>query len=192
MGLARLRLDRATGPRKNRAVSRIPEAPPLGAHSTTLHYRVPFYDTDGMGVIHHANFARYLELARIQFLDEHDVPYKDYVDRGLHFAVTELVVIFKRAASFDDGLAITCWIESVRGGIPADRLRDPQGCGADRNRGHEPRHGDRCRATGTHPPRAAPASPEPARQGLALIFRLQPAACARASSQLALWASIRR
>ena len=115
MGLARLRLDRATGPRKNRAVSRIPEAPPLGAHSTTLHYRVPFYDTDGMGVIHHANFARYLELARIQFLDEHDVPYKDYVDRGLHFAVTELVVIYKRAASFDDVLAITCWIESVRG-----------------------------------------------------------------------------
>ena len=92
-----------------------PASPPPGARSSTLRYRVPFYDTDGMRIVHHANFVRYLELARILFLDEHDVPYKQYVDRGLHFAVTNVELAYKRAAVFDDLLDVTCWAESVRG-----------------------------------------------------------------------------
>ncbi len=76
---------------------------------------MPFYDTDGMRIVHHANFVRYLELARILFLDEHDVPYKEYVDRGLHFAVTNLELAYRRAAFFDDVLEVTCWAQSVRG-----------------------------------------------------------------------------
>ena len=90
-------------------------APPTGARSSTLRYRVPFYDTDGMRIVHHANFVRYLELVRILFLDEHDVPYKQYVDQGLHFAVTNVELAYKRAASFDDLLDVTCWAQSVRG-----------------------------------------------------------------------------
>ncbi len=90
-------------------------APSPGVPSSTLRYRVPFYDTDGMRIVHHANFVRYLELARIRFLDEHDVPYKQYVDRGLHFAVTNVELAYKRAASFDDVLEVTCWARAVRG-----------------------------------------------------------------------------
>ena len=90
-------------------------APSPGVPNSTLRYRVPFYDTDGMRIVHHANFVRYLELARIRFLDEHDVPYKQYVDRGLHFAVTDVELEYKRAASFDDILEVTCWARAVRG-----------------------------------------------------------------------------
>ncbi len=90
-------------------------APSPGVPYSTLRYRVPFYDTDGMRIVHHANFVRYLELARIRFLDEHDVPYKQYVDRGLHFAVTDVELEYKRAASFDDILEVTCWARAVRG-----------------------------------------------------------------------------
>jgi acyl-CoA thioester hydrolase len=111
----RHRLDPLPSARKNRTVPDPPEAPPPGARSSTLRYRVPFYDTDAMRVVHHANFARYLELARIQFLDEHDVPYREYVNQGLHFAVTEIELVYKRAASFDDALDITCWAQSVGG-----------------------------------------------------------------------------
>ncbi|MEE9282100.1 MAG: thioesterase family protein [Myxococcota bacterium] len=96
-------------------MSDLPEAPPPGARSSTLRYRVPFYDTDGMRVVHHANFVRYLELARILFLDEHDVPYKQYVDLGLHFSVTRVELDYRRAASFDDLLEVTCWAEAVGG-----------------------------------------------------------------------------
>lgn len=93
----------------------LPEAPPTDRPSSTLRYRVPFYDTDAMGVVHHANFVRYLELARIAFLDEHDVPYREYVAQGLHFAVTGVELAYRRAASFDDVLEVTCWAEAVHG-----------------------------------------------------------------------------
>ncbi len=78
-------------------------------------YRVPFYDTDAMGVVHHARYVHYLELARILFLDEHDVPYREYVEQNLHFAVTEIDVRYRRGARFDDRVEVTCWVESVGG-----------------------------------------------------------------------------
>ena len=49
-------------------------------HSSTVSHRVPFYETDAMGIVHHSNYVRYLELARIQWLDEHDQPYRDVLE----------------------------------------------------------------------------------------------------------------
>jgi acyl-CoA thioester hydrolase len=80
-----------------------------------IRYRVPFYDTDAMGIVHHANFARYLELARLRFLEEHVQRYAVFVAQGLHFAVTRLELDFLSPARFDDALEIRCWLRWVRG-----------------------------------------------------------------------------
>ena len=80
-----------------------------------MQHRVPFYETDAMRIVHHSNFVRYLELARILWLDEHERPYTHYMDRGLHFATTHVEVDYKRSASYDDVLAITAWLDWVRG-----------------------------------------------------------------------------
>jgi acyl-CoA thioester hydrolase len=77
-------------------------------------YRVPFYDTDAMQVVHHARYVHYLELARIAFLDEHDRPYIEYVNEGLNFAVTRVDVLYRASARFDDRLAVTCWTDWVK------------------------------------------------------------------------------
>jgi acyl-CoA thioester hydrolase len=95
-------------------VSRLPTAPPPGAKTATILYRVPFYDTDAMKVVHHARYVHYLELARIQYLDEHDRPYREYVAEGLHFAVTALEVRYQQAARYDDRLEVTCWLEWLK------------------------------------------------------------------------------
>jgi acyl-CoA thioester hydrolase len=76
---------------------------------------VPFYETDAMGIVHHSNYVRYLELARILWLDEHDRPYRDYVGQGLHFATTHVEIDYHRSAGYDDVLAIAVWLEEVRG-----------------------------------------------------------------------------
>ncbi|MCE2390871.1 MAG: acyl-CoA thioesterase [Proteobacteria bacterium] len=89
--------------------------PPPDARTSTLRYRVPFYDTDGMQVVHHANYVRYLELARVHYLEEHGLPYAVFVREGLHFAVTHCEVSYLRAARFDDRLEVTCWLDRVRG-----------------------------------------------------------------------------
>ncbi len=96
-------------------MSGLATAPPPGAKTSTLRYRVPFFDTDGMGIVHHSNYVRYLELARIAFLDEHDRPYREYVEQELHFAVTGLELSYKRGARFDEVVEVTCWLERVRG-----------------------------------------------------------------------------
>jgi acyl-CoA thioester hydrolase len=76
---------------------------------------VPFYQTDGMGIVHHANYAHFLEVARIQLLDEVDMPYRDYLALGLHYAVRKLDVHYKRAARYDDVIETTVWVQWVRG-----------------------------------------------------------------------------
>jgi acyl-CoA thioester hydrolase len=89
--------------------------PPPGARVSTVEHRVPFYETDAMQVVHHSNHVRYLELARIAWLDEHHRPYREYVAEGLHFATTRVEVDYLRAAAYDDVLRVSTWLEWVRG-----------------------------------------------------------------------------
>jgi len=88
--------------------------PPAGAACSALRHRVAFYETDAMGIVHHANYVRFFELARVVWMDEHDRPYREYAAEGLHFATTALELRYHRSAAFDDVLAVTTWLEWVR------------------------------------------------------------------------------
>ena len=88
---------------------------PAGATVSTVRHRVPFYETDAMRIVHHANYVRYLELARIAWLDEHDVPYREYAEQGIHYATTRVELDYHRAARFDEVVEVTTWLEWVRG-----------------------------------------------------------------------------
>lgn len=88
---------------------------PPGATVSTYRYRVPFFDTDAMGVVHHANYIRYLELARIVWLDEHDQPYSEVVEQGIHYATTRIELDYRFSARFDDRIDISVWLDWVRG-----------------------------------------------------------------------------
>ncbi len=87
----------------------------MGRAESVARHRVPFYETDAMAIVHHSNYVRYFELARIVWMDEHDRPYREYVDQGMHFATTRVEVRYRAAARFDDLLEIRCWVERVRG-----------------------------------------------------------------------------
>ncbi len=78
-------------------------------------HRVPFFETDGMGIVHHANYVLYLEQARILWLDEHDQPYRAYIDGGIHYATTRVELDYQRATRFDDVIEIAVWLDWVRG-----------------------------------------------------------------------------
>lgn len=90
-------------------------APPPDVPVTRHRHRVPFYETDAMGLVHHANYVRFLELARIRWMDEHHRPYRAYVAEGLHFATTRLELDYLRGLRFDDELEIAVWLAWVRG-----------------------------------------------------------------------------
>jgi acyl-CoA thioester hydrolase len=88
---------------------------PHGVPVSIYRHRVPFYETDAMGVVHHANYVRYLELARIRWMDEHHRPYREYVAEGLHFATTRVELDYLRGVKFDEELEIVVWAAWVRG-----------------------------------------------------------------------------
>ena len=85
-----------------------------GAASVTHRHRIAFYETDAMGIVHHSNYLRFFERARVDWLAEHDQPYTAYVEGGLHFATTRVEVDYRRSIVFDETVEITTWMESVR------------------------------------------------------------------------------
>lgn len=45
--------------------------------------RVKFYETDGMQVVHHANYLRYFEEARVEYLREGKLDLTELMDEGI-------------------------------------------------------------------------------------------------------------
>jgi len=85
--------------------------PPADAAATSIVHRVPFFETDAMGVVHHSNYVRWLEVARIRWLAEHHRPYPEYVAAGRHFAVIRLEVDYRLPVAFDEEVTVTVWPE---------------------------------------------------------------------------------
>jgi len=79
---------------------------PADAVTTTVQHTVRFHETDAMGIVHHANFIRLLEDGRIAFIAQHHRPYTEYIEQGLHFAVTRVECRYHRSARFSDLIEI--------------------------------------------------------------------------------------
>ena len=71
--------------------------------------RVYWEDTDGGGIVYYANYLRFLERARTEWL--RSLGYSQRVlaeDPGIVFAVVNLNIEYRRPAKLDDELLITC------------------------------------------------------------------------------------
>lgn len=78
-------------------------------------YRVPYADTDRMGVIYYANYLVYFEMARGQLLRDLGFPYSEMERRGFALPVVEAHVEYKASADYEDELDIQAWIGWVKG-----------------------------------------------------------------------------
>lgn len=76
--------------------------------------RVRFAETDQMGVAHHSAYVVWLEAARVEWLRERGLSYKQIEDGGISLAVSCLEVAYRAASYFDDELTITPRLEAVR------------------------------------------------------------------------------
>ena len=73
---------------------------------TTAINKINFYDTDAMAVVHHANYIRWFEIGRVEFLRVAGITLTEMMDDGYVFPITEVSVIFMNSARFDDDLLI--------------------------------------------------------------------------------------
>jgi acyl-CoA thioester hydrolase len=85
----------------------------MKSHSTYV--KVRYAETDQMGVVYHGNYAQYLEIARIDWLQAIGVSYKKMEEEGVMLPVYELNLKFKKSAKFDDELKIETFLRQKPG-----------------------------------------------------------------------------
>jgi len=79
-----------------------------------LTLRVLYGDTDQMGVVYYANYLRYFEAGRGEFLRAHGNNYRQVERMGYRLPVVEAQVHYERPAQYDDVLTIETTIAEAR------------------------------------------------------------------------------
>ena len=69
-------------------------------------FRVHFYDTDLMGVVHHSNYIRWFETGRVEYLREIGISLNDMLEDKILFPITEIKAKYFQPAKFDDELEL--------------------------------------------------------------------------------------
>jgi acyl-CoA thioester hydrolase len=69
-------------------------------------YRVIYGDTDKMGVVYYANYLRWFERGRSEFLRQLGAPYGEIEARGIHFPVVEANCHYSKPARYEDLILI--------------------------------------------------------------------------------------
>ena len=80
-------------------------------HNTFV--KVRYSETDQMGFVHHSNYAQYLEIARLEWLDQLGISYKWMEENGVMLPVYNLNTTFKKSALFDDRLKIETSLRNI-------------------------------------------------------------------------------
>ncbi|MEO8195396.1 MAG: thioesterase family protein [Thermoanaerobaculia bacterium] len=92
-----------------------------------------YFETDQMGVVHHANYIVWCELARTRLCLEAGFHYAEIEKRGLLLLVTGVHLTYRSPARYGDTVSAACWVERVgsRGVVFEYRIerRDADGTG---------------------------------------------------------------
>ena len=76
---------------------------------------VKYYETDQMGVVHHSNYIRWFEEARVEFMRNAGISYKTMEDEGIQIPVVTVSCKYKSPAKFDDTVIVRVWIKKFNG-----------------------------------------------------------------------------
>ncbi len=81
---------------------------------SVVRLRVRFGETDLMGIVHHASYVAYLEVARVEWLRRRGITYASWAASGLHLPVVELVLKYRAPARFDEELDVETTLGELR------------------------------------------------------------------------------
>ena len=76
-----------------------------------IEIEVRYSETDAQGVVHHANYFTYFELARVRFLSAAGFEYADLERQGIFLVVHSVSCRFHLPARFGDTLRIVTTVE---------------------------------------------------------------------------------
>lgn len=79
------------------------------------HYRPIYADTDAMGIVYHANYLRFFEMARTELLREIGFTYRRLDSKeGVMLPLVDVAIKYKKPAFYDELLEIRTTIAELK------------------------------------------------------------------------------
>jgi acyl-CoA thioester hydrolase len=75
--------------------------------------KVRFVETDMMGVVHHSNYFRWFEMARVEYLRQIGILLTDMMAEDIVFPITDVDCKYRASARFDDYIRIEAELAEV-------------------------------------------------------------------------------
>ncbi len=76
--------------------------------------RVTYAETDAMGVVYYANYLRWFEMGRTEFMRNLGIPYKILDDQEVYTPVSEIFCKYIVSARYDDIVIIETHLDFVK------------------------------------------------------------------------------
>ena len=76
-------------------------------------HKVNYYETDKMGITHHSNYVRWMEEARIDFLDQLGWSFIKLEEEGIASPVMSIECNYKKPTTFPELVSIMVTIEKL-------------------------------------------------------------------------------
>ena len=77
--------------------------------------KVFYYETDQMGIVHHSNYIRWFESARIWYMHQVGADYREMEEMGILSPVLEVSCTYRSMVHFDDVVEVVPKIEKYNG-----------------------------------------------------------------------------
>ena len=78
-------------------------------------HKVHYHETDRMGITHHSNYIKWMEQARVHYLDQIGYGYARMEREGIISPVIGIECQYKHTTTFDDEVCIRVEVEEFRG-----------------------------------------------------------------------------
>ena len=75
--------------------------------------RVNYSEVDQMGVVYHARYVVWLDMARTEHLRAAGMSYRELEGMGFRLVVGDLAVRYRQPARYDDVVRIRCWVREL-------------------------------------------------------------------------------
>ncbi len=91
-------------------------------------HNVKYYETDQMAIVHHSNYIRWFEEARIDWMDQLGLSYAEMERRNLIMPVVSVSAQYKTMTHFGENVAIVVKLAEYTGGRCrcVDEVRDAE------------------------------------------------------------------
>ncbi len=78
-------------------------------------FPVRYYETDKMGIVHHSNYIRYFEVARIEFMKDIGFPIEECERQGIELPIVSVECKYKFSAVVGDVVTVNVMLDKTPG-----------------------------------------------------------------------------